>query len=116
MIMTKTFRDAFIEALETTGQSIAEVARKAGVSKDQLTKLKQRENAKTNVDDARRVAEAFGKTLDEFIDGQIASTDIELAKLLRQLAPEERQFLLNAAKAQIAARDIDTQEPDEDAQ
>lgn len=38
--MGKTFRIAFIEALEMTGLSVAEVARKSGVSKDQLNKLK----------------------------------------------------------------------------
>jgi ABC-type Fe3+-citrate transport system substrate-binding protein len=75
------------------------------VSKDQLNKLKQRETAKTNVDDARKVAEVFGKTLDDFIEGSITSEDIELADILAQLEPSERQFLLNAAKAQIAARD-----------
>lgn len=103
--MSINFRNAFLDALEASGLSVAEVARRSGVSKDQLNKLKQRETAKTNVDDARKVAEVFGKTLDDFIEGSITSEDIELADILAQLEPSERQFLLNAAKAQIAARD-----------
>lgn len=112
--MAKTFRQAFIEALAETGMSVAEVSRQSGVSKDQLNKLKQRENAKTNVDDARRVAEVFGKTLDGFIEDGISSEDTELASLLLRLEPGERQFLLNAAKAQLAARDTQASESPEE--
>lgn len=102
--MTRTFRDAFLDALEQTGQSVATVAKGAKVSIEQLKKLKQRETASTNVDDARRIANYFGKRLDDFIDGEITEEDIETLELLHQLEPSERQFLRTAARAQIEAR------------
>lgn len=103
--MDKTFRDALLETLERTQMSVAELSRITGVSKDQLNKLRQREKAKTNVEDARKIAKAFGLSLDEFISGEISKEDMDLAQVLHQLEPSERDFLLNAAKAQIAARD-----------
>lgn len=69
IFMTQTFRSALLIAIERENISIAEVARRSGVSKDQLNKLKQRESAKTNVDDANKIAKSFGKTLDHFLSG-----------------------------------------------
>ena len=112
--MSKTFRDALIEMLEQTKMSVAELARVSGVSKDQLNKLRQRDTAKTNVEDARKIASAFGKTLDNFIGHPISKDDVDLAKVLSQLEPSERKFLINAAKAQIAARNHSQKQPDED--
>lgn len=102
--MTRTFRNAFLDALEQTGQSLASVAKGAKVSLEQLKKLKQRDTATTNVDDARRIANHFGMRLDDFIDGEVTEEDIEMLDLLHQLEPQERQFLRTAAKAQIDAR------------
>lgn len=96
--MPKKFREAFLEALQLTQWSVAEVARRAGVSKDQLDKLKQRENARTNVDDARAVANAFGYTIDEFLDDQLADDRNEAARLWRQLSEREIHLLRSAAK------------------
>lgn len=103
--MRNTFRDAFLKALAETKQSVAFVAKSAGVSYEQLKKLKQRDTATTNVDDARLIAKHFGKRLDDFIDGEVTDEDVELLDLLHQLEPQERQFLRTAAKAQIEARD-----------
>lgn len=114
--MAKTFRQAFLKALEESGFSVAEVARRSGVSKDQLNKLKQRDTAKTNVDDALKVAAVFGVTLEEFVNDQSVKEAADLSELLNQLAPEERLFLLNAAKAQIAARASQLEESPEDAE
>lgn len=109
MRMSKNFRDAFLAALNETGLTVAEVARRAGVSKDQLNKLKQREAAKTNVDDAKRVAAAFGSTLDEFLDGQEPLAQSELIGLLSQLGPQERDFLLKSARALASPPNSDTE-------
>ncbi len=97
--MTKSFREAFLEALDLTGWSVPEVTRRSGVSSDQLNKLKQRENAKTNVDDARLVANAFGYTLDEFLSDQLSDDRKELADLWRQLTSRERTLIRSAAQA-----------------
>lgn len=90
--------------------TVAEVARRSGVSKDQLNKLKQRASAKTNVDDAKLVAGAFGKSLDDFLNGSEPSPHLEAIGLLGQLSESERDFLLDAAKAAVARRQQEPQE------
>lgn len=54
--MKQNFRDAFLSALERSGRSLREVATSAGVSYDQLKKLKQGQSGSTNVDDAIAIA------------------------------------------------------------
>ena len=102
--MTKLFRTAFLEALAASDMTVADIARKSGVSKDQLNKLKQRENAKTNVDDAIKVAAAFGQNLDCFLGNGTSSSQNEIAQLLSALSEQERDFLLKAARG-LAERD-----------
>lgn len=96
--MTRTFREAFLEALEATGWPISRVAAEAGVSAEQLKKLKQGRSQSTNVDDALRVAHVFGVTLDEFLCDNTAQIRSEVADLWRLLSPEERDILLAAAR------------------
>lgn len=104
--MSKSFRTAFLEALDATGLSVPEVARRAKVSVDQLHKLKQRERSKTNVDDAKRVANAFGYTLDEFMQDELATDRDQAASLWRQLSARERHLIKSAA-ADLPAQDRD---------
>ncbi len=68
--MQQTFRDAFIAAIQTTGKSMRQVARDAGVSYELLKNLAQGKAKSTNVDDAVRIAASFGTTLEGFLEGQ----------------------------------------------
>lgn len=97
--MAKRFRDAFLEALTSTGTSVTKVAAATGVSEGQLKKLKQRENASTNVDDAIKVANFFGYTLDEFLGDQTVQDRAEVVSLYNQLSARERAILRAAALA-----------------
>ena len=111
--MGKTFRVALVEALETSGISVAELARVTGVSDQQIHKIKQGKSRSTNVDDALTIANFFGKSLDEFLGDPSVRKDAELISLLTQLEPSERQFLTNVVKAQLAARDESHPKPPE---
>jgi len=86
------------------------------VSYEQLKKVRQGKSASTNVDDAIKVARFLGKTLDQFLGDPSFQQDAEIIALWQRLRPEERQFLRNAAKAQIAARDRSQQESAEDSE
>lgn len=97
--MEKTFRSAFLAHLEKSGESVANISRKSGVSKYQLDKLKQREGAKTNVEDAIKVAAAFGLSLDAFLDEPQASSQAEIVSLYNQLSSAEQEMILAAARA-----------------
>jgi transcriptional regulator with XRE-family HTH domain len=97
--MLKTFRQAFLETLERTREPVAKIAREAGVSEEQLKKVKQRENASTNVDDAVKVAHHFGMSLDEFLDDETVRLRGEVLAVYAQLTPAERQLLQDLAKA-----------------
>lgn len=96
--MPRTFRTALIDALERTGRSLASVTEQAGVSHEQFKKLIQREGSRTNVDDAIRVARAFGLTLDEFLQDDLATDRLEIAQLYSQLSPAERTLLRATAR------------------
>lgn len=75
-LMQQTFRDAFIAAIQTTGKSMRQVARDAGVSYEQLKNLAQGKAKSTNVDDAVRIAASFGTTLEEFLHGQTEAAPV----------------------------------------
>ena len=82
--------------------TLADVARRAGVSYEQLKKARLRENATTNVDDARKVANALGLTLDELLEDDLAQTRAEVVALYNSLTDQEREFLRIAAQERRA--------------
>lgn len=59
-IMQDRFREQFIEALERTGMTLAELSRRSGVKYDALNKLRRREGASTSAENAARIARALG--------------------------------------------------------
>jgi phage repressor protein C with HTH and peptisase S24 domain len=67
--MSDDFRTALDFAIKTTGKTPAEIARAANISYDKLKNLRQKKSKTTNVDDAMRVAAAFGVTLEDFYAG-----------------------------------------------
>jgi transcriptional regulator with XRE-family HTH domain len=91
--MVKTFKDAVEYALKETGVSLSAVAEATGVSYEQLKKLRQRPNASTNVDDAKRIANYFGKSLDEFLGDDLAQDRAAVVEAYNRLTPEERVLL-----------------------
>lgn len=70
-LMHPTFRDALLNAIDATGKSLRSVAVDAGVSYEILKNLSQGKSLRTNVDDARMIARAFGVTLDDFYAGNL---------------------------------------------
>lgn len=100
--MAKSFRNALLEAIELTGLPLKTVAERAGVSYEQLKKVKQRATASTNVDDAVKVANVFGVTLDEFLQDDTAAVRAEIVNLYIQLTEQERSILQAAARGQAS--------------
>lgn len=100
--MTRRFRDAFLDALEQSGLSLRAVAIGSGVSESQLKKLKQRENATTNVDDAKKVAEFFGLGLDTFLDDPGLSRPVEIVELYSRL-PHRLKLEFQAYAEELSA-------------
>ena len=99
LFMLRKFRDALIDSLASTGTSVARLARATGVSEEQLKKVRQREGASTNVDDAVKVAHYFGMSLDEFLHDQTSALRAEVLELYAQLTPAERRLLQEIAQA-----------------
>lgn len=108
--MTQKFRQAFIRALEESGLSLRAVAIGSGVSEEQLKKLKQRETATTNVDDAKKVAEFFGMGLDDFLDDPELSRPVEIAALYSRLPHRLKLEFQAYAEELTAAADRSDQE------
>lgn len=67
--MTMNFSDALKMALEAKGVPLKRLANQAGVSYEQMKKVKQGKSGSTNVDDAAKIAAALGLTLDSFLAG-----------------------------------------------
>jgi len=111
----KTFREALLEAVKTGNPSLRAVALASGVSYEQLKKLKQGKTQNTNIEDARRIAAYFGKTVEDFIEAPEMRADIELAEIASQLEPVELEFPLSVGQAQIDKRNPAPEQPDEDA-
>ena len=97
------FREALIFHTEGPGRpSLKSVAEGAGVSYEQLKKVRQGKSNSTNADDAVKIASYFGLTVNEFLDHHLEAEREEIARLYRQLSPEERQILLDAARGRSA--------------
>lgn len=96
--MTKTFREAFLEALSQPGWTMVRVAQISGVSLEQIKKIKQGATKATNVDDAVKIANAFGVTFDEFVGDQTATVRSAVVDEYSRLTDSERRFLKAAAK------------------
>lgn len=93
MRMAKPFRDALLEAVAATGTNLRKVADGANVSYEQLKKVRQRPDASTNVDDAIKVANFFGFTLDEFLSDETATDRAAIVATYFQLSQQERLLL-----------------------
>lgn len=87
-----------MDALEQTNRSLRAVALDTGVSYEQLKKLSQNKSRSTNVDDAVKIANYFGMTLDEFIGDDTSARRSAILDLYSRLEPQEQEFLLAAAK------------------
>ena len=70
--MNLTFKNALADALETTGRSLREVTSTAGVSYEQYKSYMQGKSRSTNVDDAIKIAHAFGVSMELFLQGQFS--------------------------------------------
>ena len=100
--MVKRFRDAFVERLALTEKTVAEVARGAGVSVEQLKKMKQRAKASTNVDDGVKIAHYFGLSLDEFISDTTIPDRLAMLETFQELSDQEQTFLKEIGEARRA--------------
>lgn len=65
--MKPSFRDAFFAALESSGRSMRDVAMAAGVSYEQMKKLKQGRTGRTNAEDAAALAASIGHTVESLL-------------------------------------------------
>jgi plasmid maintenance system antidote protein VapI len=78
-----------MQALETSGRSARSVARDAGVPYDRVKNLVQGKSQSTSVETARKLAHAFGKTLEAFE----AQTDTAVETQPHGLADQARPFI-----------------------
>lgn len=75
LTMQDRFREQFLEALERSGMTLAELSRRSGVKYDALNKLKSREGASTSADNAARISRVLG--LDDRVDTVPAFSESE---------------------------------------
>lgn len=103
--MHRTFSEAFIRHLETTGARVTDIAKKSGVKKDSLYALKRGTTRNMAVDDAIRVAAAFGETVEEFMGLSPVQVRDQLAEQIGRLSPSEQAILEASLSAILSQRD-----------
>ena len=109
--MADDFRSALLWHMDTYETSISDLASATGVSRDVINKLKARENSSTTVENGMLIAAYFGKTLNEFITRQEASTTSRLNALFSLLQPEERRLVEAQIRGLIAEHQSGSQPP-----
>lgn len=92
------FRSALLRRLEETGFSLKKISDDADVSYEQLKKLKQIEDRSTNVDDAIKIANTFGMTVNQFVSDEKYSSRNRIIALLQDLSPDALDLLVDFAK------------------
>lgn len=100
--MEKTFAEAFVEHLSSTGARVTDIAKKSGVDKDALYSLKYGKTRDMSVRDAIKVASAFGMTVEEFLGITTPEIDDALNRKLKSLSPRERALLSASIEAFLA--------------
>lgn len=108
IVERQRFREALIERLNITGLTVAELARRSGVAKSQLDKLRQRKVDTTNVHDAVLIARFFGQSVEDFMGlRKRADRSDEVADLIQILPHNHKEIILAQVRAVIALRQQD---------
>ena len=94
--MGERFQDRVRAAMRSQGMSKAELARTSGMPYHALDKFLKRDGASTSTENALALSRALGIA----IDGEAEYSELE--RLFHQLEPEQRQFLLSAARGLLA--------------
>jgi phage repressor protein C with HTH and peptisase S24 domain len=69
-----TFVEALQFALQETGFSVREISKRSGVPYERLKQVARGRTSTTNADDAYKIARAFGRSFEDFMNG-VLSTD-----------------------------------------
>ena len=104
------FREALIARMDLTGVTAAELARRTGIAKSQIDKLRQRKVDATNIYDAILIARFFGQSVEDFIGmHRRAEVQDQLKDLIMMLSPEVRAIVVVQIRAIVAMRTNDPQ-------
>ncbi len=82
-----TFRKALLSALGSSGKPLEQIAQEAEIALEQLEALVLSDEAIFSVDDAIKVAQSFGTTLDQFLEDSSLSGHVQIAQLYSSLPP-----------------------------
>ena len=100
-----SFKDALNQTLAKTGQSLETVAKGANVPLAALQTFMQDDNGTLVVEDAIKVAEFFGLSLDRFLDDPKVANHIAIAQLYSSLPPLLKAQLEAYAQERSDAQD-----------
>ncbi|MBU2980851.1 hypothetical protein KO498_03395 [Lentibacter algarum] len=85
--MPTIFRDAFLRALTQTDQPLEQVAVAADVPLARLASLIDGDTITLSVDEAARIAQSLGTSLDQLLGDPALSGHIQIAQLYSGLPP-----------------------------
>lgn len=109
--MDRDFRTALEWHMERDGTTIADLARKTGVSRDIINKLLGRgrdvqKKSSTAVENAILIAAYYGKTVEQFINMDEGASVSRLNSLAGMLSSDEAELLEIQARAILQRRGV----------
>lgn len=110
---TNSFEEPFLRKLrqvidETPGLTIAAVARNAGIDNKTIRSWLDGTNRSPTINSARKVCEALGTTLEEFLSDARTEEEKEIVRLVSQLPADLRRQLLGYGQALAASQNPNT--------
>ncbi|PHS21764.1 MAG: hypothetical protein COA84_15230 [Robiginitomaculum sp.] len=96
--------------------TVAGLAVKAGLTNSAIRAMFSGRNQSPRLDTARKICEAMGTTLEEFMSDAQTSEEFEIVRLVSQLSVEERQQLLGFGKGLLASQNPAPPKSDEGTQ
>lgn len=107
MTKPRSFSEALKWHLEHEGGSPSKIAQASGVTRNVLNKLKQGYITTTTAENARKIAECYGKTVEQFLDclplDAEQADDKDLDRLFeagfRELRPDQKRMILRMLSA-----------------
>lgn len=91
--MAHDFQNALKWHMEKHKTKIVDLVQATGVTRDVINKLKGRDGASTNAENAILIAAFYGKSLNQFIQCEDVSPEGQAQNVFELLTPEERQLL-----------------------
>jgi len=105
--MSESFREALLWHMNKHGTRMTDIVRATGVSNDVLKKFRTRENYSTTVENGILIAAFYGKTVNQFVNRELASEQDIIQALVGLLSDTEQRELATHIRSILSNRKLE---------